>query len=74
MNTVMYAINASTGALVWKTKTGTPITTTAAIKNGIIHVGLQNGTLRTLNTSNGIQRWYYHTGGTIYSSSPPVVA
>ncbi len=43
-------------------------------KNGIIHVGLQMGTLRTLNTSNGIQRWYYHTGGTIYSSSPPVVA
>ena len=73
LNRNMYAFNASSGALVWKTKIGTPITTTASIKNGIVHVGLQNGTLRTLNTTNGVQRWFYHTNGSIYTSSPPAL-
>jgi eukaryotic-like serine/threonine-protein kinase len=71
MDQNMYAINASTGALVWQHKVGVPITTTAAIKLGIIHVGLQRGSLRTLNTSNGVERWYYHTNGVIATSSPP---
>ncbi len=81
-NTNMYAINTdgssfgAAGTLFWKTKIGTPITTTAAVKNNIVHIGLQNGTLRTLNASfpnPGKQRWFYHSNGSIYTSSPPVV-
>ena len=72
MNQNLYDLQASTGSLVWQVKAGVPITTTAAIKNGIIHVGLQRGSLRTFNTSDGVERWFYHTNGTIYTSSPPV--
>jgi outer membrane protein assembly factor BamB len=74
LNRNMYAFTASTGTLIWQTKIDAPITTTASIKNGIVHAGLQNGTLRTLNSSDGKQRWFYHTLGTIVTSSPPVVA
>lgn len=71
MDLNMYAFKASTGVPIWKHKVGLAITTTAEIKNGIIHVGLINGTLRTLNVSDGILRWFYHTNGTITTSSPP---
>lgn len=74
MDLNMYAINANTGGLFYKAHVGQQITTTAEIKNGIIHVGLrgqQGGGLRTLNTSNGVERWFYHTNGVIATSSPP---
>jgi outer membrane protein assembly factor BamB len=86
MNTYMYAINAdgssfgAVGTPYWRTKIGTSITTTAVVKNNIVHVGLQNGTLRTLNATgaNGVipgkQRWFFHSNGCICTSSPPAEA
>ena len=71
MDLNMYAFQASTGTLIWKQKVGVAITTTAGIKNGIIHVGLIRGALRTLNVSDGLERWFFHTNGTIATSSPP---
>jgi outer membrane protein assembly factor BamB len=85
-NRWMYAINAdgspfgAVGTSYWQTKIGTPITTTAVVKNNIVHVGLQDGVLRTLNAtgSNGVvpgkQRWFFHTNGCICTSSPPAEA
>ena len=72
MNQNLYDLQATTGSLIWQVKVGVAITTTAAIKNGIIHAGLQRGSLRTFNTSNGVERWYYHTNGIISTSSPPL--
>jgi len=74
MNKTVYALQASSGTLIWARPIGVPITTTASIKNGIIHVGLIKGTLHTLNVSDGLERWYFHTNGVIATSSPPLLA
>ena len=74
MNKTVYALQASSGPLIWARPIGVPITTTASIKNGIIHVGLIKGTLHTLNVSDGLERWYFHTNGVIATSSPPLLA
>jgi outer membrane protein assembly factor BamB len=74
LNKNVYALQATTGTLIWQRPIGVPITTTASIANGIIHVGLQKGSLRTLNVSNGLERWYFHTNGVIATSSPPLLA
>jgi outer membrane protein assembly factor BamB len=67
----LYALNASTGALVWKTATGGVIDSTPAISGGLVYVGSGDGKLYAFNTADGSVAWTATTGGAIVSS--PIV-
>lgn len=69
----LYAINATSGALVWKFKTGNSIVdSTPAVANGVVYVGSTDNYLYAVNTTTGVQKWKFQTGGAI-NSSPAVV-
>jgi len=65
----VYALNATTGALIWKVLAGA--STTPAVANGMIYTGTTGGTLIALSADTGTLRWHFTTGGLI-SSSPAV--
>jgi len=67
----LYALNASTGALIWSYATGGSAST-AAVANGVVYVGSNSGTMYALNASTGALMWSFTTGSYI-ESSPAVV-
>lgn len=68
----MYALDAQTGELKWKTYIG-PITSSAAIANGIIYVGtIVNFGLYALDTNTGNVLWSYTTPKKITAS--PIIS
>lgn len=69
----LYAINATTGALVWRFKTGNSIVdSTPAVVGGVVYVGSTDNYLYAVNATTGTQKWKFQTGGAI-NSSPAVV-
>lgn len=69
----VYAVNASTGALVWKYTTGNYISySSPAVANGVVYIGSQDDNVYAINASTGALVWKYTTGGPI-NSSPAVV-
>ncbi len=65
----LYALDASSGALKWKYKTGSMITTSGpAVVSGVVYVGAENGTVYAVNASNGSLKWKRSIGGSIRSS------
>ncbi len=69
----VYALNASTGALIWKYTTGDEVDAPPTVANGIIYVvssGVQNQ-LFALNANTGALLWKYTTA---YITSSPTVA
>src|SRR6266508_1078826 len=65
----LYALNAASGALKWKYKTGSMITTSGpAVVSGVVYVGAENGTVYAVNASNGSLKWKRSIGGSIRSS------
>ncbi len=69
----LYAINATTGALVWKFKTGNSIIDSSpAVVNGTVYFGSTDDYLYAVNATTGAQIWKFKTGGAI-NSSPAVV-
>jgi outer membrane protein assembly factor BamB len=67
----VFALNASTGALLWNSATGDNVDTTPAVANGVVYVGSYNGNVYALNASTGTLLWSYSTG-TFVESSPAV--
>jgi outer membrane protein assembly factor BamB len=67
----VYALNASTGALLWSYGTGGAITS-PAVANGVVYVGSNDHNVYALNASTGAVLWSYATGGMVESS--PAVA
>ena len=67
----LYALNATTGALVWK-YTGGGITSSPAVANGVVYVGTWDQNVYAFNASTGALLWKYRTGYLVESS--PAVA
>src|SRR5262249_54155873 len=68
------ALNAKTGALLWKYNTGQDIQAAATVVNGVVYVGTTSGTLFALNAGNGALLWKYaFTGVNIYTYPPTVI-
>jgi hypothetical protein len=68
----VYALNATTGALVWNFTTGWEVFSSPAIASGVVYVGSEDGNVYALGAVTGALVWNYTTGAGVYSS--PAVA
>jgi len=66
----LYALNASTGMLLWQYTTGGAVGD-PAVANGVVYVNSDDKNLYALNASTGGLLWQYTTGGVFFS---PTVA
>ncbi len=64
----VYALNASTGALLWRYTTAGLVHSSPAVANGTVYVGSDDHKLYALNAASGVLKWTYSTGNQIYSS------
>jgi outer membrane protein assembly factor BamB len=64
----LYALNASTGALIWNYTTGFWINSSPAVADGKVYIGSWDKNLYAFNASTGMLLWNYTTGGAIESS------
>jgi glucose dehydrogenase len=65
----LYALNATTGAVLWSTCVHTTLTTPAVVK-GVVYIIGSGGKLYALNATTGVVLWTTFTDG--YDSSPTV--
>ncbi len=68
----LYAIDASTGELLWNYVTNKDVLSTPAVAEGVVYAGSQDNNLYALNGLTGELKWKYRTGGGD-PSSPVVV-
>ena len=68
----IYALNASTGAIIWNYPTGGGVWSAPAVSEDTVYVGSGDNILYALNVSTGALKWSYETNGAIYSS--PAIA
>lgn len=67
-NGYLYALNGSTGVIIWQQYTGGPVYSSPAVgSDDSIYVGSTSGNLYAFS-SDGTQRWEYNIGSPIYSS------
>jgi outer membrane protein assembly factor BamB len=66
------AMDASTGALLWKYRIGGTISSSPAVYNGVVYAGSWDNNLYALDAATGTLLWNYPTGGEV-RSSPAVV-
>lgn len=57
-----YSVNATTGALNWKFKTGDVVHASPAIADGILFIGSWDSYFYALDAATGQQRWRFKTG------------
>src|SRR5438067_1255322 len=57
----LYALNALTGELKWKFKTGDVVYSSPAVADGAVYVGSHDGYLYALDTKTGEERWKFKT-------------
>jgi outer membrane protein assembly factor BamB len=71
----LYAINATTGATVWKFHTTNSIVDSSpAVVNGIVYIGSTDGNLYAVSATTGLQEsWSPMKTGAAINSSPAVV-
>ena len=79
LTAAVYALDASTGAMLWSYQTGNFwVYSSPAVADDVVYVGSNDhlassgGNLFALNASTGKMLWSYLTGGEVYSS--PAVA
>jgi outer membrane protein assembly factor BamB len=60
----MFAFNAATGSIVWKSKAASPVYP-AAIGDGVVVFGSEDGTLYCLDDKSGKQLWKYRAGASL---------
>jgi len=58
----VYALDAGSGKLLWKFKTGDVVHASPAIADGILYVGSWDSYFYALDAANGKQRWRFKTG------------
>ena len=58
----VYAVNASTGALLWSYRTAGFAGSSPAVANGVVYVGSWDCKVYALNASTGALLWSYLTG------------
>ena len=66
----LYALNASTGAVLWSYPTGGTVDSSPTAVNGVVYVGSEGYTVYALNASTGAKLWSYTTGNLVRSSPP----
>jgi outer membrane protein assembly factor BamB len=65
----LYALDATTGKVLWKYATGDVISfTSPAVANGIVYVGSDDKALHAVDAATGKGVWKYATGGKLKSS------
>src|SRR5437016_14540597 len=64
----LYALNAQTGKLKWKFKTGDVVYSSPAVADGAVYVGSHDGYLYAVDIKTGKERWKFKTGNRVYSS------
>jgi outer membrane protein assembly factor BamB len=67
-----FALNASTGALLWSSKQYGNMVGSPAVANGVVYVGSTDSNVYALDARTGVQLWSYRTGSSVESS--PTVA
>jgi outer membrane protein assembly factor BamB len=65
----VHALKIANGGLVWAYPSGSMVTASPSVADGVIYVGSLNGTLSALNPANGALFWSYNTGSPVWSSS-----
>src|SRR5260370_36342208 len=64
----LYALNALTGELKWKFKTGDVVYSSPAVADGAVYVGSHDGSFYAVDAKTGNERWKFKTGYRVYSS------
>jgi outer membrane protein assembly factor BamB/Tfp pilus assembly protein PilF len=64
----LYALDAQTGELKWKYKTGSWVFSSPTVDNGIVYFGSYDDHLYALDAQTGELRWKYDTGPVVFSS------
>ena len=64
----VYALNASTGALLWSYATGAYVSSSPAVANRVVYVGSADNSVYALNASTGALLWSYITRGFVAGS------
>lgn len=60
-----YALDATSGALRWRTALGSPILSSPAIAGGCVFFGSDDGTFNCLRLKDGAKRWSVDTSGDV---------
>ena len=68
----LYALDAASGQVKWKFKTGKPIHSDAAVSDGEIYVGSDDHYFYTVHAATGRLKWKFKLGGDV--DSFPVVS
>jgi eukaryotic-like serine/threonine-protein kinase len=68
----VYALNASSGALLWIYATGGSVYSSPAVANGVVYIGSRDDNLYALDATTGAKLWSYTTDWFVDSS--PAVA
>jgi len=58
----IYALNATTGALKWKFKTGDVVHASPAIADGVLFIGSWDSYFYALDAASGKEKWRFKTG------------
>jgi len=69
----VYALDISTGSLLWRYTTGYIVGSSPAVVNGVVYVGSGDGNFYALNASTGALVWKHSGDGYSIESSPAVV-
>ena len=76
----LYALDASTGALLWKFKSGDVIHASPAYADGVVFVGSWDSYFYAVDAKSGKEKWRFHGGEDAlihnqvgFQSSPAVV-
>jgi outer membrane protein assembly factor BamB len=67
----LYAIDAVTGRVKWFFKTGSAMSSSPAVFNGVVYVGSDDNNTYAIDAVTGTGKWGFKTGGAV-SSSPAV--
>jgi len=70
-NAFVQALDAKTGAELWRTRTGGIVWSSPALSGQTVYVGDGIGRLHALDARTGTERWLFRTGESVHSS--PVV-
>jgi outer membrane protein assembly factor BamB len=68
----VYALNASSGTLLWSYSVGASVSSSPSVANGVVYIGSEDAHVYAVNASSGVELWSYQTGYSI-DSSPAVV-
>jgi len=64
----IYALNATTGAVLWTYTTGEPIYSTPVVADGVVYATSTDDMIYALNVTTGALIWDYATGAQIEDS------